>query len=83
MRVELFLAKEDFTWATEVIEVPDAVGKGHEKGDPYWEQKIVGWAHKELEARGIVLPLIAVWDAFPDDVEPDEEEIASIPQDVE
>lgn len=89
MRVELFVAKEDFTWSTAIAEVPDTVGQGHDKGGPLWEHEVSTWAHKTLAAQGKAFPLIAVWDAYPEDkpgVELDddeEEEIASIPQDID
>lgn len=89
MRVELFLAKEDFTWTTEVVEVPDAVGLREPRGSPDWDYVVTAWAHGECKKRGRVFPLIAIWNAYPEDEpevelnEDEEEEIANIPQDID
>jgi hypothetical protein len=88
MIVELFLAREDFTWTTEIMEVPDSAGQGHPKQSPDWDYAISDWARNELASQGHVFSYVSVWEADPEVDEPDEddedeEEIANIPQDIE
>lgn len=89
MKVEFFLARGDFTWTTEILEVPDFASGGHDKDSPAWDYAVSAWARKEFATKGLIFPIITVWDSSPEvwdsspEVDDEEEEIANVPQDID
>ena len=47
MKVEFIVARDDSTWNTTIIDVPDEVTKGIASHDPRWDAAIIGWAYDE------------------------------------
>jgi hypothetical protein len=51
MKVELIIAKDDHTWDTEVVNIPDDVTEGIAFTSPEWDSAVIAWCHDTLMAQ--------------------------------